>query len=67
MGSVPIVKYEKTHHLFTDLPILFIKDWNEINEKFLDEKYEEIINKEWNMDKLKIQYWLNFIKKNLKK
>jgi hypothetical protein len=65
MGSIPIVKYEKTHHLFTDLPILFIKDWNDINEDFLNEKYEEIIIKDWNMDKLKIEYWTNFIKKNI--
>lgn len=65
MGSIPIVIYEETHHLFTDLPILFIKDWNEINENFLNEKYEEIINKEWNLDKLKISYWTNFIEKNI--
>lgn len=64
MGSIPIVKYEKTHHLFTDLPILFIKDWNDINEDFLNEKYEDMIIKDWNMDKLKIQYWLDFIKIN---
>ena len=64
MGSIPIVKYEKTHHLFTDLPILFIKDWNEINEDFLNEKYLEIIKNDWNMNKLKISYWLEFIKIN---
>lgn len=65
MGSIPIVKYEETHHLFTDLPILFIEDWNEINEHFLNEKYLEIINKEWNLDKLKISYWENFIKEKI--
>lgn len=62
MGSIPIVKYEKTHHLFTDLPILFISEWNEISEDFLNDKYEEIINKKWNMEKLKISYWEEFIK-----
>ena len=66
MKSIPIVKYEKTHHLFEDLPILFIKDWNEISEDFLNDKYLEIINKEWNMDKLKISHWLEFIKINEK-
>jgi hypothetical protein len=65
MGSIPIVKYENAHHLFTDLPILFIKEWNEISEDFLNEMYEEMINKEWNMDKLKINYWKKFIKKNI--
>jgi len=66
MGSIPIVKYEEAHHLFTDLPILFIEDWNEINEDFLNEKYLEIINKECNLDKLKISYWENFIKEKIK-
>ncbi len=65
MGSIPVVKYENTHHLFTDLPILFITDWNEINDDFLNEKYLEIINKEWNLDKLKIGYWNNFIKNKI--
>jgi hypothetical protein len=65
MGSIPVVKYENTHYLFTDLPILFIKDWNEISEDFLNDKYIEIINKEWNLDKLKIGYWNNFIKNKI--
>jgi hypothetical protein len=66
MGSIPVVKYENTHHLFIDLPILFIKDWNEISEDFLNDKYIEIINKEWDLDKLKISYWENFIKNKIK-
>ena len=64
MGSYPIVKYENTHHLLTDLPILFIKSWDEVTESFLEEKYNEFINKEWNLDKLKISYWNEFILKN---
>ena len=63
MGSYPIVKYENTHQLFTDLPILFIKDWNDIDEDFLNRKYEEFNNTNWNLDKLKLSYWLDFIKK----
>ena len=65
MGSIPIVKYENAHELFTDLPILFINDWNEINENFLNEKYIEINNKKWNLEKLKISYWTNFIKEKI--
>lgn len=61
MKSIPIVKYHITHSNLTDLPILFINDWSEINKEFLENKYEEMINKEWNMDKLKIGYWLNLI------
>ena len=64
MGSIPIVKYENTHHLFTDLPILFINKWDEIGEGFLNQKYKEFLDEEWNMDKLKISFWFKFIKTN---
>lgn len=62
VGSIPIVKYEDAHELFTDLPILFINDWSEISEDFLNRKYMEIIHREWNLEKLKITYWTNLIK-----
>lgn len=66
MGSIPIVKYEdNTHHLFTDLPILWIKEWSEINEEFLENKYSEITNKVWNLNKLKLSYWEKFIKSKI--
>jgi hypothetical protein len=67
MNSIPIVKYEDTHHLFTDLPILFINDWNEITEEFLQGKYLEFINKNWNLEKLNLSYWINFIRNTIKK
>jgi hypothetical protein len=58
LGSIPIVKYEKSYHdNFLDLPILFIEDWDQITEEFLNEKYEQMINSEWNMSKLNISYW----------
>jgi hypothetical protein len=61
MGSIPVVKYENTHLLFKDLPILFINDWSQINEDFLNSKYEEYIEKDWNLDKLKMKFWKEFI------
>lgn len=66
MGSIPIVKYHETHHLIQDLPILFVENWEEVTEDFLNQKYEEMINKNWNMDKLKLSYWTDFIKSELK-
>jgi hypothetical protein len=35
MGSIPIVQYKEAHHLFTDLPILFIDNWDTITYDFL--------------------------------
>jgi len=61
MGSIPIVIYEDAHELFTDLPILFIDKWDEVTYDFLNKKYEEMTNKIWSYDKLKMSYWENFI------
>tara|TARA_R110000868_G_scaffold5669_3_gene33485 strand:+ start:2815 stop:3597 length:783 start_codon:yes stop_codon:yes gene_type:complete len=66
MGSIPIVKYENAHQLFTDLPILFISDWSIITEEYLNVKYKEIKNKQYNINKLKISYWEKFICKIIK-
>jgi hypothetical protein len=67
MGSIPIVVYEETHHLLTDLPILFIENWDEVTYDFLNEKYEEMTKKNWSYDKLKMSYWENFIKEEISK
>ena len=57
LGSIPIVKDHITHRTFKHLPILFVKDWNEISEEFLKEKYEEIHSKEYDFSILKMEYW----------
>ena len=65
LRSIPIVKKCIGMEQFYDLPILFVDDWNNITEDFLNEKYHEIINKEYPLEKLKIDYWLNLIKNSL--
>ena len=64
MGSIPIVKRCLALEGFADLPILFIDDWAEVNERFLIRKYEEFsMRKDWNLTKLKVGYWLDLIKR----
>jgi hypothetical protein len=62
MGSIPIVIYDITHKDWTDLPILFIQDWSQITEEFLDSEYTRILNTRWNFSKLKMSYWIEKIK-----
>jgi hypothetical protein len=57
VGSIPIVKLEKGLEQFTDLPILFINDWNEVTEDLLKEKIDFFYKKEWNLEKLFFNYW----------
>jgi hypothetical protein len=65
MGSIPIVKRDIAVRDFTDLPILFVDDWNEITEDYLLEKYEEMKGRTWNMKKLTFTYWKERILKAL--
>lgn len=65
LGAIPIIERFKTHDICWDLPVLFIDKWEDINEDFLNDKYNEITSKEYNLDKLKISYWENFIIKKI--
>jgi hypothetical protein len=65
MGVIPIEKRNTNNQFYTDLPICFVDDWEEITENFLLSEYEKIINfGKWNMDKLKFSYWHEKIMKH---
>lgn len=62
LGSIPIIKRHKALEFLYDLPAWWVDDWNEVDENNINEKYEEIINKEWNTEKLYFDYWIKKIK-----
>jgi len=61
MGSIPIVKKSINSFFYTELPICFVVDWDEVTEDFLNETYQEFLEKKatmsFNMNQLKLQYW----------
>lgn len=61
VGSIPIITSSKLDCLFEDLPVVIINDWAEITEEFLQEKYEEMLSKKYNLEKLYTDYWVNKI------
>jgi hypothetical protein len=61
LGTIPVVKRCIAMEQFYDLPCVFIDDWNQVTEEFLKVKYEEIINREYDLSKLYISHWLNRI------
>ena len=61
MGAIPIVKTSSLDPLYEELPVLIVRDWNEINYEFLLKKYEEINSKNYNFKKVYFEYWLKFI------
>jgi hypothetical protein len=62
MGSIPIVIRDIAHSDWTDLPILFIDSWEEVTEEMLQRELERIQNTTWNMEKLRIDYWIRLIR-----
>ena len=66
LKTIPIVIYHTHFKNMTDLPILFINDWSEVTEEFLNIKYEEMSKKEYNLEKLKMSYWENAITTSLR-
>lgn len=64
LGCIPIVEKYNSHEQWIDLPILFldkIEDYAELSEEFLNKKYEEFLNKDFNYDKCKFEYWADKI------
>jgi len=63
IGCIPIVKSGPLDHLYDDLPVLIVDDWNLITEKFLNKKYEEFQQRTFNLKKLYMPYWIEQIEK----
>jgi hypothetical protein len=62
MGSIPIVKRDVAHVGWTDLPILFVDDWKEVTYERLLAEQKRIESTSWNMEKLRVSYWISRIK-----
>lgn len=62
VGSIPVIKSTHMDSLYEDLPVLIINDWNDVTEKFLLNKYEEMTAKKYSIEKLFMEYWWNKIK-----
>lgn len=59
LGCIPIIKSSPLDPLYEDLPVIIVKDWNEVTSELLDKEYN------YNMDiypeKMYLQYWINKI------
>lgn len=65
MGSIPITTNHKTYETCEDLPVLFVEKWEDINESFLNEKFEIFKRKTFKLEKLKLSYWKKYIKSKI--
>lgn len=62
LGAIPILKAPSFKSMFTDLPVLIIENWEELNQELLDSTIEEYKTKTFNYDKLSLSYWQKLIK-----
>ena len=65
MGSIPIVRRDIAMQDFSDLPICFVDYWDQVTPEFLDSELKRIQNGVFNMEKLKISYWIKAIQDSI--
>jgi hypothetical protein len=63
LGSIPVVHRSPLDQIFDDLPVVIVDDYKEVNEDFLNQKYEEMKNKQYNFKKLYMKHWVDLINK----
>lgn len=61
LRTIPIVKHHVSMEDFSDLPILFVDSWDGLTEEYLNEQYEIIMKKKYNMKKITLTYWTDRI------
>lgn len=62
LGCIPIVKSSPIDPLYDELPVLIVKEWNNINEELLINTINSFKSKKFNMVKMTLEYWINKIK-----
>lgn len=63
LGSIPIVRTSPLDVIYKDMPIIILKDWNEINIDKLVEQSKQTILK--SKEKFYLKYWTNLIRSKL--
>lgn len=63
LGSIPIVLSSSINEIYQDLPVIVVDDWNILTKEFLEKKWEEFKEKEWNWKKLNLRYWIEQFEK----
>ena len=60
-GTIPIVVREAVfHRQLEDLPVLFLdscEQFSELSEGYLEDVYSEMLLRDWNYEKLRLNYW----------
>ena len=65
LGSIPIIlKNNKLISLYKNMPVIIVKDWNKMDNKFLEKNYNQLKYKKFNFNILLMKNWINLINQN---
>ena len=62
MGSIPVMKHSLLDSLFDGLPVIFVTQWSEVTESFLDQQYQKISAGTYEHVRMYSEYWIQMIK-----
>jgi hypothetical protein len=65
LGCIPILISTPLDDMFEGLPVLIVKSWSDVTRELLDRTVSEYSKKEWCLDKLYLNYWLEQISNEL--
>lgn len=60
-GAYPIIKSSFLDSMYKDLPVVIIKNWEEVTQPFLENKLVELSRKPIPLEKLYADYWIQKI------
>jgi hypothetical protein len=61
LGCIVIMRKSFLDVIYEGLPVLLVDEWSDINESLLNKTIDEFKNKQFNYDKLKMDYWINLV------
>jgi hypothetical protein len=62
LGCIPIVKKSCLDVLYEGLPVLIVDDWAQVTQEFLEQKYQEMSQQKYHLERLHIDYWIRLIR-----
>jgi hypothetical protein len=62
LGCIPIVNTSALDPLFSDLPVLIVDSWSQVNREMLSDTLKEYRNRNFNYDKLTLKFWVDTIR-----
>ena len=64
LGCIPIVKKAKMNDVFSDLPVIEVEDWRQLNTLFLVDARSALEKKTFHLEKLTMRYWRNQLRQS---